>query len=1566
MLIVKLSRNNQLVVLVLCVQAKANPYTMLTSGNKPGYKKDRPVLFFLTILFIVLLPLITYGQPQINGFTPTTGSIGSSVIISGTGFSTTPSQNIVFFGSVMANVTAATSGSLTVTVPAGLSNEAISVTVNRLTGYSAVPFIPTFSGGISFTNNNTAMPNTAFQLVTEITTDDHPNDIVMRDFDGDGYTDIATANNFSITGSPASISIIRNTTSAGNLSMATPQSISTGVLTYAINSADFDGDGKPDIVSSSVVDKTISVFKNTSSPGTISFAPKKDYETGNNPHSISVADINRDGKPDIVIANLLSNTIIIYRNTSTSTELSFVLQNTLTTALGPNFVSARDIDGDNLADLIVSNQYSASVSVFRNTSTGGIISFATRQDFTTDSEPSGVSIGDMDGDGKPDLVVSNRQSTGFCVLRNNGTAGNISFATRLCNNFTDDRYAVSLADLNGDGKLDVALAGENLRLYQNTSVSGVPSFGGMTMLRPSTPSFRLGIADLDNDGKLDIVNPGFSTDRVVIYRNRGNEPTISYFSPMEAGQGETVTITGVNFTGATGVSFGGVNANSFSVTDPTTIKAVVGNGASGLVRVTTPKGTQSLTGFTYKYPPVITSISPENAGSGMVVTITGNYLANVTGVSFGGVPAAAIQGVSGTTVRATVGAGATGAVFLSTVYGSTTFPGFTYFPTPTIQSFTPTIGGPGTIVVISGTGFLSVGSVKIGGVPVASFVVNSSTQITATVGTGKAGSIEVITPGGTAISENGFLFPVPVINSFSPVSAEADSLIIIQGNNFSEVPADNIVYFGSVKAEVINAAISQLTVRVPKGAIHAPITVTLNNYTAYSSEKFSLKFSNNGETLNGKTFEWQKAFVCGTNFYRINLVDFDGDGRADVLNTSNHGLVALRNTTTEKGFYSFDNQQYPVSSYNGAEPRVVVADMNGDGKQDVVVSNFSSQVAVSINTSTIGQISFAPKISYPFSSPWGLTVGDFDGDGRMDIVISAWNLSTVSPEILFMKNMAQGNDISFAVTKSFPTDFLMNNFKATDIDGDGKTDLIVTKDSYKDFHIYRNVSTGPGDFSFAPEYYIKTNSNAYEYMLTDMDEDGKLDILTSTEGKLKLHPNLSTIGGISFGSVKEFRYDTESPGKIITGDLNGDGKPDILLTDEDSVFVIQNNSTSGNFSFGNAFAYKTRVAYNWAGYSAIGDIDGDGKPELCVVNDAVSSVSVFRNLMGERIDSVCNGVTASIAAGKTGSVYQWQINTGNGFTEISDGNGFSGSRTSNLQLANASLALNGAKLQCLVDGVPALFHHLVVLPIVKPSSTITAPDKICVNQLFNITLAQSPSTPYGSILQVWKSVNNAPFTYFFSDTYYANGRIPLEISSPGLVKFFVRIIPHAGIPCPEPNNTDTVQVNVMGIPDLPTITSNGSAISVTNPVAGLTYYWESRASNGTWVDFFPQVSGTSYPIRASGTYRVRISDHPCGVYYSNPLSVVFTSIQSVPGSTMGLHISPNPVRDIFRIDTLRFADKWELLDVIGIDQRPIISNMNIKGKTSVQLNATSWAPGRYFVILKRKEKEWVVLSVIKI
>ncbi|MFN5425308.1 MAG: gliding motility-associated C-terminal domain-containing protein, partial [Bacteroidota bacterium] len=166
-------------------------------------------------------------------------------------------------------------------------------------------------------------------------------------------------------------------------------------------------------------------------------------------------------------------------------------------------------------------------------------------------------------------------------------------------------------------------------------------------------------------------------------------PTITSFSPTNAGRGATITISGTNFSGTFALSFGGTPATSFTILSSTTIIATVGSGSSGAVSLTTPGGTASLAGFIFIPAPIITSFTPTAAAAGMAITITGNHFTGTFALTLGSTPVASFTVLSSTTIVAIVGSGSSGAVSLTTPGGSASLAGFRFLLYP--PDFIPNI-----------------------------------------------------------------------------------------------------------------------------------------------------------------------------------------------------------------------------------------------------------------------------------------------------------------------------------------------------------------------------------------------------------------------------------------------------------------------------------------------------------------------------------------------------------------------------------------------------------------------------------------------------------------------------------------------------------------------------------------------------------------------------------------------------------------------------------------------------------------------------------------------------------
>jgi|GEM_PF-1515295 len=314
-------------------------------------------------------------------------------------------------------------------------------------------------------------------------------------------------------------------------------------------------------------------------------------------------------------------------------------------------------------------------------------------------------------------------------------------------------------------------------------------------------------------------------------------PVVSGLTPSNGpvSGGETVTITGTGFTTATGVFFGALPAQRFTISSDGQIAAVAPAGAGGSVdvTVTTACGTRttadatscgtstagSADRFTFGTPPAVTAVAPANGplAGGTPVTITGTGFTTASAVSFGSVPAASFRVVSDTQIQATTAAAAaagtvsvtvtavcgTAATQGATGCGTSTSDGasrFAFLPLPAVQGVSPAHGpvAGGKAVTITGSGFATATAVDFGGVAATQFTVQSDGQITATVppdpsSAGGAADVTVTTACGTAATagaDSCGTSPLAVADQYLyyPASAQVVTRTLKPGWNTLSIP----------------------------------------------------------------------------------------------------------------------------------------------------------------------------------------------------------------------------------------------------------------------------------------------------------------------------------------------------------------------------------------------------------------------------------------------------------------------------------------------------------------------------------------------------------------------------------------------------------------------------------------------------------------------------------------------------------------------------------------------------------------------------------------------------------
>lgn len=355
-----------------------------------------------------------------------------------------------------------------------------------------------------------------------------PNGISTADFDGDGKIDIATANQ-----SISTLSVFRNTSSSTVINASTlgsPVSLITGTTPTFIQAEDIDGDGKPDIVTGNYGSNTMSVFKNNSTSGLLSFATKVDYPTGGNSGPCAFADIDGDGLKDMVHANFATNFFSVYRNQSVPGTISFV--NTRldfpsgTVASATREIVATDLNGDAKPDVAVL-YYNGYLGLFRNTSTVGNVSFATGVMVTGVNLNAGLAVGDLDMDGKPDLAVSSYNTGVELVYKNTSTTSALS-----CNPYVSlsigagsQPHMNTIADIDEDGKPEIIVGNRGvstISVFKNYANTGTIASSAFTRIDFASGTTPLGVAlgDINGDNKRDLIVANNGTNTISIFKNQ--------------------------------------------------------------------------------------------------------------------------------------------------------------------------------------------------------------------------------------------------------------------------------------------------------------------------------------------------------------------------------------------------------------------------------------------------------------------------------------------------------------------------------------------------------------------------------------------------------------------------------------------------------------------------------------------------------------------------------------------------------------------------------------------------------------------------------------------------------------------------------------------------------------------------------------------------------------------------------------------------------------------------------------------------------------------------------------
>lgn len=921
-----------------------------------------------------------------------------------------------------------------------------------------------------------------------------------------------------------------------------------------------------------------------------------------------MADMDGDGKTDIISYSPASSSLTLSRNTGSIQTVAFEHLD-LSGFVGKLFYyTIADLDGDGLQDIVGRN--ATQVIAFRNTSSPGKVSFLPVTVMADVQVAWGVVVQDMDSDGKPDVVVSQiGEFKGSAILRNKSESGKISFYGAEPVYGTTQNLKDLVNDFDQDGKPDLVgqLPGQNFFVFKNYSQPGeinIPANGFNDWKIGSSRGVPT-LSDVNNDGKMDIIVAYPETHKISVNRN--------------------ISVAGV-------LKFDNIDIGTTDSSADIISNDIDGDGKPELI----------LTYFNRKSISIFKNIS---SGDKVAFTLP-------VEISTSGVP-------SGITIGDVNNDGKNDILYSSG--GNKLAVLFNVIkPEPFIVDFTPGSGTSGTQIKITGINFKGTTAVKFGGIQATSFTITGDTLITAKPGAGASGEVSITNNFGTN-SVPGFVYGLPpVITSIAPLSGPAGTPVVITGSNFDPVAEKNIVYFGDVKGKVIAASSTSLTVSAPAQATYKPITLSAHNFIASSTLPFSVTYANGFKEFNAQSFNVRQYLPGRTPF----AADLDGDGKPDLVYTlgnGSEGLLVARNITPAGADTASFAASKVLSENLIYDLSLQFTDINADGKLDIIFSQRPAQDAplsgtfyLLLNNSEVGQISFLPIIklndiadSPNFDSFQMPAINDIDGDGLPDIIVgNVYNsLMSVYRNISNKDKLRFGQRIDFAMPEYGFTQALLS-----DVDADGKADLLVLRHNENILSVYKNNST-KGHISFEPQVNFSTAGPGFDMNIADIDGDHKPDIVLAdgpTE-KTTIFSSVTKASGVP-------SYTNTYIGKglalatMVMADLNGDAKPDIVATtNQTQLMLFKNSSTTGNPVFDEKDIY---YAPGVGDIRAIADMDMDGRPDILafygnritiMLNKTKAPLNLpEKNLHVEFVSATCKGAnngTINITAASQQNYY---------------------------------------------------------------------------------------------------------------------------------------------------------------------------------------------------------------------------------------------------------------------------------------------------------------------------------------
>lgn len=461
-----------------------------------------------------LLAVAAHAQTSVSSLAPAAAAVGSTVVITGSGFADAGAQNAVYFGAARATVAAATATQLTVRVPAGASS-VVPITVTNLTtgrlGSSLASGTPLFTLLFAGAGLNAASYQATSYLVATSRTGSEA--LASADFNADNHPDFAVV-------ADGGLALVLSDGAGGYDS---PVVLAAGNAPSYVRAADVDANGTADLLV--VAGPDLLLFRNLG--GGRGFATAAPLNLGGRQLSssfygvstVEVQDTNADGRPDLLLT--LGSELVELRGNGTGFEAPAVL---FTDSRGSLSQAVADFTQDGRLDVLLVSRnspsgYASLLLLARNAANTGYESPVAISLGTSTSLYGYPLLADVNADGQLDVVSRGQVSSSEGLLVMLRTATGFALPTALATGLSNNALQ-AVTDTDGDGRPDFLLTGRT----GFSVVRGQAGGGAAPAISYGTAGGGLTTGDFDQDGRTDVATFDVGSGNLTVFRYTGASP----------------------------------------------------------------------------------------------------------------------------------------------------------------------------------------------------------------------------------------------------------------------------------------------------------------------------------------------------------------------------------------------------------------------------------------------------------------------------------------------------------------------------------------------------------------------------------------------------------------------------------------------------------------------------------------------------------------------------------------------------------------------------------------------------------------------------------------------------------------------------------------------------------------------------------------------------------------------------------------------------------------------------------------------------------------------------------